>query len=72
MASSADLPLHRQLQLHPSLYCLLATDAQVAAMLHIVADAIEHKGLSAQTVEWLRWQARAAFGVKPQQSPRLR
>jgi hypothetical protein len=65
MASTANMPLHRQLQLHPSLYCLMATDDQAATMLHLVADAIEHEGLSGQTVEWLRWQARAAFGAKP-------
>jgi hypothetical protein len=65
MASTANMPLHRQLQLHPSLYCMMATDDQAATMLHLVADAIEHEGLSGQTVEWLRWQARAAFGVKP-------
>ena len=68
MASTANMPLHRQLQLHPSLYCLMATDEQVAIMLHLVADAIEQEGLSGQTVEWLRWQARAAFGVKPASS----
>jgi hypothetical protein len=65
MASIANLPLHRQLQLHPSLYCLMATDAQVATMLHLVAHAIEHEGLSGQTADWLRWQARAALGNKP-------
>ena len=66
MASTANMPLHRQLQLHPSLYCLMATDAQVATMLHLVADAIDHEGfLCDQSADWLRWQARAAFGVKP-------
>jgi hypothetical protein len=39
----------------------MATDDQAATMLHLVADAIEHEGLSGQTVEWLRWQARAAL-----------
>lgn len=57
----SSIPLHRQLQLHPSLYCLMATDDQAATMLHVVADAIKHEGLSGQTAEWLRWQARAAL-----------
>lgn len=63
MTSFPGMPLHRQLQLHPNLYCLMATDAQAAAMLHIVAAAIEYEGLSGQTAEWLRQQARRAFGV---------
>jgi N-acetylmuramoyl-L-alanine amidase len=60
MASTADQPLHRQLQLHPSLYCLMATDEQASIIIDLVADAIEHEGLSGTTVEWLRQQSSAA------------
>ena len=55
-------PIHnlliRRLQLHPSLYCLMATDEQAALMINVIADAIEYEGLSGTTVDWLRTQAR--------------
>jgi hypothetical protein len=44
--------------LHPSLYCLMATDEQAALMINVIADAIEYEGLSGTTVDWLRTQAR--------------
>jgi hypothetical protein len=54
---TAEQPLIRQLQLHPSLYCLMATDEQAALMINVIADAIEYEGLSGTTVDWLRTQA---------------
>jgi len=58
---TAEQPLIRQLQLHPSLYCLMATDEQAAIMINVIADAIEYEGLSGTTVDWLRTQARTTF-----------
>jgi hypothetical protein len=54
---TAEQPLIRQLQLNPSLYCLMATDEQAALMINVIADAIEYEGLSGTTVDWLRTQA---------------
>ena len=54
-------PLIRQLQLHPSLYCLMATDEQAAIIINVIADAIEYEGLSGTTADWLRTQARTTF-----------
>ena len=57
MYKTDDQALIRQLQLHPSLYCLMATDEQAAIMINVIADAIEYEGLSGTTVDWLRVQA---------------
>lgn len=56
MYRTDDQTLIRQLQLHPSLYCLMATDQQAAIMINVIADAIEYEGLSGATVDWLRTQ----------------
>ena len=56
-SATAEQPLIRQLQLHPSLYCLMATDEQAAIMINVIANAIEYEGLSGTTVDWLRAQA---------------
>jgi len=58
---TAEQPLIRQLQLHPSLYCLMATDKQASIIINVIADAIEYEGLSGTTVDWLRTQARTTF-----------
>jgi hypothetical protein len=55
-SDTTEQPLIRQLQLHPSLYCLMATDEQAALMINVIADAIEYEGLSGTTVDWLRTQ----------------
>jgi hypothetical protein len=60
-SNTAEQPLIRQLQLHPSLYCLMATDEQAAIMINVIADAIEYEGLSDTTADWLRIQARTTF-----------
>jgi hypothetical protein len=58
---TVEQPLIRQLQLHPSLYCLMATDEQAAIMINVIADAIEYEGLSGTTADWLRIQARTTL-----------
>jgi hypothetical protein len=55
-SDTIEQPLIRQLQLHPSLYCLMATDEQAAIIINVIADAIEYEGLSGTTVDWLRTQ----------------
>ena len=56
-SNTTEQPLIHQLQLHPSLYCLMATDEQAAIMINVIADAIEYEGLSGTTADWLRTQA---------------
>jgi hypothetical protein len=56
-SDTAEQPLIRQLQLHPFLYCLMATDNQAAIMINVIANAIEYEGLSGTTADWLRTQA---------------
>ena len=57
MTTTKDDSLIRQIQLHPSLYCLMATDDQASIIINVIADAIEYEGLSGATVNWLRIQA---------------
>jgi len=54
-------PLIRKLQLHPSLYCLMATDKQASIIINVIADAIEYEGLSGTIADWLRTQVRTTF-----------
>jgi hypothetical protein len=60
-SDTTEQPLIRQLQLHPSLYCLMATDEQAAIMINVIANAIEYEGFSGTTADWLRIQARTTF-----------
>jgi len=60
-SDTAEQPLIRQLQLHPSLYCLMATDKQASIIINVIADAIEYEGLSGITADWLRTQVRTTL-----------
>lgn len=53
-------PLFRRIQLHPSLYCLMATNSQVAEILDLVAAAIEDRASAPEAAAWLEAEAELA------------
>lgn len=53
-------PLFRRIQLHPSLYCLMATNSQVAEILDLVAASIEDRASVPEAAAWLEAEAELA------------